>query len=134
MWLDGLKPKDRPCLGAGARLSVQCSREWVGGSFHLKQFVCERLRELKLGFRGGVPYASLYVQLELCLVYMCVCVCVFTGFLQNTQSCLRFAADPLLRGFVKIQGLFLFFFCLFLRALLSLTHSIHLQQQIMGCS
>lgn len=84
MWLDGLKPKDRPCLGAGARLSVQCSREWVGGSFHLKQFVCERLRELKLGFRGGVPYASLYVgaagALSCVYVRVCVCVCLLVSY------------------------------------------------------
>ena len=63
---------------------------------------------------------------------LCVCVCVrmcvhtCTRILQNTRSCLGFAADPLLRGLISAQKLVLCFFHLLLEALTSLSNSFHL--------
>ena len=79
---------------------------------------------------GGVGKMFLYARLCGIISVMCVCVCVCvhmcTSILQNTRSWLGFAADPLLRGFISIQKLVLYFFHLFLEAFTLLCNSFHL--------
>lgn len=87
----------------------QCSRAWQGGSaFHLRRCVYAPLRELK-------TQVVRLVVLERC---SCIRDLLCGGILypKNTGACLGFAADPLLRGCINIQGVFLYFFCLFLKA------------------